>query len=114
MTLALLWVYEGGFGSLLGHFGVTLGSLWVHSGSGGGSLVDFDENPQRFLVLKGGPGTKSMGAGMHQGCTEDAPRMHQGCTEDAPRMHQGCTKEASRKCLGIVMGPRHPHIQEEI
>ena len=26
VTLGLLWVYDGGFGSLLGHFGVTLGT----------------------------------------------------------------------------------------
>ena len=30
VTLGLLWVYDGGFGSLLGHFGVILGSLWAH------------------------------------------------------------------------------------
>ena len=36
--------------------------------------MDFDENPQRFLVLKRGPGTKSRGAGRHQ----ERPRRHQG------------------------------------
>ena len=34
LTLALLWVYEDDFGSLLGHFGtwVTLKPLWGHFG----------------------------------------------------------------------------------
>ena len=34
--------------------------------------MDFDENPQRFLVLKRGPGTKSRGAGRDQGGTREA------------------------------------------
>ena len=92
--MALLWVYEGCVGSLLGHFGVTLGSLWVHSGSGGGSLVDFDENPQRFLMLKRGPGTKSRGARRHQGGT---------------KRHQGGTREAPRGQLGITVRPLCGH-----
>ena len=32
-----------------------------------------------------GPGTKSTTAGMHQGCTKDAPRMHRGGLRSRPR-----------------------------
>ena len=56
---------------------MTLGWLWD---GGGGAFVNFDEKRQRFLASKVGPGTKSTGARMHQGCTKDAPGMHQGCT----------------------------------
>ena len=40
LTLKLLWVYDGHFGSPLGHFGtwVTLGPLWGHFGVALGSL----------------------------------------------------------------------------
>ena len=54
-----------------------------------GSQTDIGRLKLRTWTSKMDLGTKSKGAGMHQGCTEDAPGMHQGCTEDAPRMHQG-------------------------
>ena len=59
------------------------GALAVPWVAVGGHLVNFNENPQRFLVSKEGPVTKAMGAAMHQGCTRDAPRRHQGGTKDA-------------------------------
>ena len=39
--------------------------------------MNFNENPRRFLVSTRGPGTKSRGAGTHQGGTREAPRRHQ-------------------------------------
>ena len=52
--------------------------------------MDFDENPQRFLVLKRGPGTKSRGAGRDQ----ERPGRDQGVTMEAPGRHHGGTREA--------------------
>ena len=37
VTLHVLWVYDCGFGLLLGDFGVTLGSLWASDGGLGES-----------------------------------------------------------------------------
>ena len=71
ITLGVFWVYEGGFGSLLGHFGFTLGMA-------AGGFVNLNENPRRFYGSKGGPGTKSRGARRHQGGTKEAPRRHRG------------------------------------
>ena len=82
MTLGLLWVYEGGFGSFGAHFGIALGvageALGILVRIVGGFLC-----PQEAL----GP---SQGV---QGCTREAPRRHQGGTREAPRMPQGkfCT-----------------------
>ena len=80
-------------GRLWGDFGVTFGALWGHFGSGGGALVNFNENPQRFLLSTRGPGTKSRGARRHRGGTKEAPRRHRGGTREAPRRHQvgNCT-----------------------
>ena len=73
MTLGLLWVYEGGFGSFGAHFGIALGV----AGGALGILVrivdDFWCPPEAL--------------GPSQGV--------QGCTKEAPRRHQGGTKEGS-------------------
>ena len=44
--------------------------------------MNFKENPPLVLVSEEGPGTKSRGAGMHQGATEEPPRSHQGCLKE--------------------------------
>ena len=78
MTLGLLWVYEGGFGSFGAHFGIALGV----AGEALGILVRIVDDfwcPQEAL----GP---SQGV---QGCTREAPGRHQGGTREAPRRHQG-------------------------
>ena len=78
VTLGLLWVYEGGFGSFGAHFGIALGV----AGAALGILVRIVDDfwcPQEAL----GP---SQGV---QGCTKEAPGRHQGGTKEAPGRHQG-------------------------
>ena len=56
------------------------GGLWGGLGRLGGAMGGLKFENTHICEAKTRPGTKSHGAGMRQGCTEDAPRMHRGCS----------------------------------
>ena len=58
-----------------------VGGLRGGLGRLGGAMGGLKFENTHICEAKTDPGTKSRGAGRHQGCTKDAPGMHQGCTE---------------------------------
>ena len=73
-SLGVTWADIGG------PLGVA-GGLWGGLGRLGGAMGGLKLQNIHICEAKTDPGTKSRGAGRHQGCTKDAPGMHQGCTE---------------------------------
>ncbi len=53
-------------------------------GDGGGHLVNFNENPQRFFGVQRRPWDQVKGCGDAPGMTKEAPKMHQGSSSEVP------------------------------